>query len=130
MKKPNKCCDVGSYEHTVPMPIRGRVQDVDLCIATIVAALNAANITTVASCCGHGKILPTVILEDERCIVIYPTIKAMNAAVAASLTEICETSSTMTPSALMKRSKAERDRILAEAAAIAEEEYRSTRMQE
>jgi hypothetical protein len=30
------------------MPIRGRVQSIDLCIADIVAALNAANIVTVA----------------------------------------------------------------------------------
>jgi tRNA(Phe) wybutosine-synthesizing methylase Tyw3 len=49
------------------MPIRGRRADVDYCIADLVAALNAANIVTVASCCGHGGICPArVSLEDGR----------------------------------------------------------------
>ena len=72
MKKPRRCCGVGTYEHTVPMPILGRSQSVDLCIADIVAALNAANIVTDGSCCGHGKIAGTVLLEDGRSIVVYP----------------------------------------------------------
>ncbi len=70
--KPKECCDVGSYEHTTPIPIRGRVQDIDLCIASIVAALNAANIVTVASCCGHGKRPASIILEDGREIFVCP----------------------------------------------------------
>lgn len=61
---------MGTYEHQVPMPIIGRVQGIDLCIADIVAALNAANIVTVASCCGHGKIEPIISLEDGRDITI------------------------------------------------------------
>lgn len=76
MERPDKCCEIQSYEHTVPMAINGRRVDVDLCIADIVAALNAANIHTKGSCCGHGKLLPTVILEDERMLVIYPSIAA------------------------------------------------------
>lgn len=48
------------------MPINGRRQDIDLCIADIVAALNAANIKTVASCCGHGKMDGIISLEDAR----------------------------------------------------------------
>lgn len=70
MKKPDKCCDIGSYECQVPMPLNGRRQDIDYCIADIVAALNAANIITVASCCGHGIGDATIILEDGRYITI------------------------------------------------------------
>jgi hypothetical protein len=70
MKKPNKCCDIGTYECVIPMPIRGRVQGIDYCVSDIVAALNAAAITTTASCCGHGKQLGFVLLEDGRWILI------------------------------------------------------------
>jgi hypothetical protein len=73
MKKPDNCCDMGTYECQVLMPIKGRVKGIDLCIADIVAALNAANITTVASCCGHGELLGNVILEDGRMITISET---------------------------------------------------------
>ena len=40
--------------------------DIDICVADIVAALNAANIVTVASCCGHGKQDADIRLEDGR----------------------------------------------------------------
>jgi tRNA(Phe) wybutosine-synthesizing methylase Tyw3 len=70
MKKPEKCCDFGTYECQVPMAIAGRRQDIDFCIADIVAALNAANITTVSSCCGHGKIPGSIVLEDGRELTI------------------------------------------------------------
>lgn len=63
---PLKCCPVGSYDHQVPMAIRGRRVEIDLCIADIVAALVAANIAPVASCCGHGKIPGSIVLEDGR----------------------------------------------------------------
>lgn len=52
------------------MPIAGRRQDIDYCVADLVAALNAANIRTVASCCGHGKMLGDIRLEDGRVIKI------------------------------------------------------------
>ena len=65
-KKPDTCCEIGTYECQVPMPLNGRRQDIDLCIADIVAALNAAGITTVASCCGHGKSDGVVSLSDGR----------------------------------------------------------------
>jgi len=66
-----KCCDVGTYEHQVPMAIKGRRVDVDYCIADLVAALNAANIVTVASCCGHGGQCPAnIVLEDGRILRI------------------------------------------------------------
>ena len=49
------------------MPILGRRRDIDYCIADIVAALNAANIITVASCCGHGdETIANIMLEDGR----------------------------------------------------------------
>lgn len=66
-QRPATCCDVGSYDHQVPMPLNGRRQEIDLCIADIVAALNAANIPTTMSCCGHGsKPLSIIMLEDGR----------------------------------------------------------------
>ena len=68
--RPTKCCDFGTYGCQVPMPLNGRLQSIDYCIADIVAALNAANITTVASCCGHGKIPASIVLEDQREIAI------------------------------------------------------------
>ena len=39
--------------------------DVDECIADIVQALNDADIPTVASCCGHGKIHGSIVLKKE-----------------------------------------------------------------
>ena len=70
MKKPNKCCGMGTYECQIPMPIRCRVRYIDFCIADIVAALNAANLITVASCCGHSKMDADITLEDGRIIKI------------------------------------------------------------
>jgi hypothetical protein len=70
MIKPDKCCDMGSYDHQICMPINGKVQCVDFCISHMVAALNAANITTINSCCGHGRIHPSIILEDGSFLVI------------------------------------------------------------
>ena len=58
---------MGSYKCQIPMPIKGRRQDIDFCIADIVAALNAFNITTVMSCCGHGdESIAVINLEDGR----------------------------------------------------------------
>ena len=70
IEKPKHCCPIGSYECTIPMPIYGKVQYIDICIADIVAALNAGNIRTVASCCGHGKMDGNIALEDGRVITI------------------------------------------------------------
>ena len=78
LKKPKKCCGMGSYEHQTYMPIRGRVQGVDFCISYIVAALNAANIETMASCCGHGKMPGSIILEDGREIIIVKNAEERN----------------------------------------------------
>lgn len=65
-----ECCKVGTYEHSVPMSISGRVQGIDYCISNIVASLNAGNIKTIASCCGHGRLSPSVILENDVWIVL------------------------------------------------------------
>jgi len=65
--KPKKCCDIGTYECQVPMPLNGRMQGIDYCIADIVAALNAANIETKMSCCGHGnEDISVICLADGR----------------------------------------------------------------
>lgn len=63
---PSKCCPLGTYACQVPMPSNGRVAGIDYCISDIVAALNAANIKTVASCCGHGEQDARIDLEDGR----------------------------------------------------------------
>jgi len=64
------CCGMGTYKCQVPMAIKGRRQDIDICIADLVAALNAANITTAASCCGHGHLLGNILLDDGRMITV------------------------------------------------------------
>jgi hypothetical protein len=69
-KRPEKCCPLGTYECQIPMPCSGRVRHIDICIADIVAALNAANIRTVASCCGHGEQDAIISLDDGREITI------------------------------------------------------------
>lgn len=75
IKKPKKCSAMGAFDCQVPMPIHGRVRCIDFCIADIVAALNAANIETLASCCGHGKMDGDIRLEDGRVIKIHLTEK-------------------------------------------------------
>lgn len=90
MKKPSKCCDIGTYEHTIPMPVKGKVQGIDLCIADIVAALNAANITTVNSCCGHGTLVPTILLDDDRFIVILSREQFISSEYKASMVKLAD----------------------------------------
>lgn len=65
-----RCCEIGTYDCQVPMPLSGRVQGVDVCVSDIVAALNAANITTVWSCCGHGIADGRIGLSDGRILAI------------------------------------------------------------
>ena len=66
------CGSKETYEEQVPMPLNGRVRSIDRCIAHIVAALNAANVRTVACCCGHGKMDGNIMLEDGRILIIKP----------------------------------------------------------
>ncbi|MCY3840384.1 MAG: hypothetical protein OXH09_17345 [Gammaproteobacteria bacterium] len=70
---------VETYKHQVSLPINGRVVCIDFCIHRIVAALNAAGIQTVASCCGHGKMKGNIVLEDGRTLIIQQTPKSMTA---------------------------------------------------
>jgi hypothetical protein len=62
---------MGEYRCQIPVPLNGRVCGIDYCIADIVAALNAANIRTVASCCGHGnESIARIDLEDGRHLLV------------------------------------------------------------
>ena len=70
MKHKRSCGEMGDYQSMVPMPIKGRVRHIDPCIAHIVAALNAAGIETVSSCCGHGRILGSISLSDGTELIL------------------------------------------------------------
>lgn len=61
---------------------RVEAKPIDACIAPIVAALNAAAVPTAGSCCGHGKTLPMIQLADGRCVVIFDSADAADAALA------------------------------------------------
>lgn len=73
--RPTKCCAMGSYDCQVPMPIAARVRNIDYCLADIVAALVAANIETVASCCGHDKTTASILLGDGREIIVKGVVR-------------------------------------------------------
>ena len=60
------------FRRTAAMPLNGRIQGIDFCIHHIVAALNAGNIPTSVSCCGHGYMYGNIGLEDGRVLVIHP----------------------------------------------------------
>ena len=68
------CDEIGGIKtlrNQVCMPIKRRVEYIDHCIAKIVAALNAANIVTMASCCGHRKMHGRIDLRDGRVLAIF-----------------------------------------------------------
>ena len=48
---------------------------IDKCIAPLVKALNEGGIITAGSCCGHGRYLGGIELEDGRVLVIIPNAK-------------------------------------------------------
>lgn len=50
---------------------------IDSCIAPIVKALNDAGITTIQSCCGHGKGDGRIDLEDGRVLIVKPSNKGL-----------------------------------------------------
>lgn len=64
------CGSEENYKAQVCMPINGKVQCIDKCIHQIVAALNAAGVETVASCCGHGEKDGRIDLKDGRILII------------------------------------------------------------
>lgn len=43
---------------------------IDPCLETLIVALNAVNIKTVASCCGHGRRPGNIVLADGRELII------------------------------------------------------------
>lgn len=52
---------------TKPVCIDGeRTVAVDSCIAGLVQALNCIGLHTRASCCGHGHLPPSIVLQDGR----------------------------------------------------------------
>jgi len=73
--RPKRCCEIGTYKCQIPMPINGQVRYVDFCIADIIAALNAANIKTEASCCGHGKMDGSILLDDGRELIVKNVVR-------------------------------------------------------
>lgn len=56
----------GDYKCHVPTNIKdskGRVVNVDKCLKEAIESLNDKGMKTIASCCGHGIINPSVIIE-------------------------------------------------------------------
>jgi hypothetical protein len=69
----DKCDGPGgpkTYANQACLPIRGRIVCVDWCIHHIVAALNAAGLQTVASCCGHQRMDGRIDLADGRVLLV------------------------------------------------------------
>ena len=60
-----------TYRNQMLMPLNGRVQCIDWCIGHVVAALNAANIRTTASCCGHKLFPGRIDLKDGRVLAVF-----------------------------------------------------------
>lgn len=60
----------GTWRGTEIQRIKGRLYNIDTCIAPFVKALNMCGLETVASCCGHGKRHGSVVLRDGREIII------------------------------------------------------------
>lgn len=78
MSKPVPKCDLcdscggpETYASQVLLPLgHGKIVAIDHCIHKIVAALNAAGMETLASCCGHGQGVGSILLEDGRVLYI------------------------------------------------------------
>ena len=47
-----------------------RDKDIDACIADLVGAIQAAGIDMRASCCGHGKGVGRIELQDGRTLIV------------------------------------------------------------
>lgn len=59
--------DFGTYKNTVSMkePYTEEIVCIDTCIATAIGYLWKQGVKTRNSCCGHQKILPTVVVAEE-----------------------------------------------------------------
>lgn len=67
-----------------PATAGGAFAYVDPCIRELVRGLNQVGIETVASCCGHGSnVPPSVILADDRVIVVFDWDQAARLGVVA-----------------------------------------------
>ena len=71
MEKPRRHCGVCTNQHSVPIPIKGRVRSVDFCLSRMIAALVAGGVETVACCCGHGKMIGNIVLESGEWIGVF-----------------------------------------------------------
>ncbi len=58
------------YDDPDGLRFKLRQWPVDSCIASIVAALNAAGVTTTGSCCGHGEGAGNILLADGRALIV------------------------------------------------------------
>lgn len=68
------CVDIkmGSYDNQVEMRTPwGQQVCIDTCLATIVAWLWHHGVTTLNSCCGHGKLTPSVIVSPDAIDLMY-----------------------------------------------------------
>jgi hypothetical protein len=54
---------------------RQAIKGVDACIADLVRALNSGEVTTISSCCGHGRGDGSILLADGREVIIKGTAK-------------------------------------------------------
>lgn len=68
--KNTDCCDIGEHSCDVMISTKRGNICADRCISDIICALNNSGINTVASCCGHGKLLPSIVLRDGRELLI------------------------------------------------------------
>jgi len=59
---PASCSHTGEF--------RWALKPIDRCIAPLVSALNKAGLYTRGACCGHGKLPPSVILDDDTFVVL------------------------------------------------------------
>jgi hypothetical protein len=63
----------------VKLTIKGKDRNIDRCLASLVIALNAGGIETVACCCGHGNRWGNIMLADGRELIIAPNFESARA---------------------------------------------------
>lgn len=59
-----------TYAAQVTLRLNGKDRGIDPCVAPIVQALYDAGLKPVASCCGHGVMPASVLLEDGREVLV------------------------------------------------------------
>jgi len=66
-----KCCEIGSHDHCVSLiTALGKRACADRCLIPILRALARGGVVTVASCCGHGRRAPEIILANGWTLVV------------------------------------------------------------